>query len=104
MFSIVFVAICVYAQYVLPKEESTKVQKKETDISIIFEEDGNTSKTRKVDTITRLPVPTPHIRVASFKASPGLRIISPIPERQAEVALILPGPRLLLVLDREEDE
>ncbi len=71
LFSILFVAICVYAQYVSSEGKSTKVQDEETDISIIFEEDGNTSKTREVDTITRLPVPTPHIRVASFKASPG---------------------------------
>jgi hypothetical protein len=71
LFSILFVAICVYAHYVSSEGKSTKVQDKETDISIIFEEDGNTSKTREIDTITRLPVPTQHISVASFKAHQG---------------------------------
>jgi len=53
-----------------PKIKNKKVQDTETNVSTSIEEDGNISKTREIDTITRFPVPTQHIRVASFKALP----------------------------------
>ncbi len=71
LYSVVFAAVWMYIKPTPPNIKNMKVQNIETDVSITFEEDGNISKTREIDTITRLPVPTQHISVASFKALPG---------------------------------
>ena len=71
LFSAVIVAACMYIKFTQHIRKNTKVRNKDTQISIIFEEDGNISRTREIDTITRLPVPTQYISIASFKALPG---------------------------------
>jgi hypothetical protein len=71
LYAVIFAAVSKCIRPTPHKMENTKVQNIETDVLITIEEDGNISNTREIDTITRLPVPTQHIRVASFKALPG---------------------------------
>jgi len=49
-YSVVFAAVLMYIKPTPPKRKNTKVQNIETDVSITFEEDGNISKTREIDT------------------------------------------------------
>ena len=104
LFAVIFAAMWKYIGTPPPIIKNTGVQDIEANISTTTEEDGNISTPREIHTITRLPVPTQHISVASFKASQGPEDYRSYYERQAGVVLILPRPSLLLVLDREEDE